>query len=85
MREKECVIRHLLEDDRNYTTVQWYSERGVPKWKEHGNRPILTTEIGNIVYILADFGNRNTGGHGYFEIIGKDIRNHTPGNLIPFQ
>ena len=34
---------------------------------EHGNRPIFSTEFGNIVYILADFENRNIVGHGNFE------------------
>ena len=33
---------------------------------EHGNWPILFTEFGKIVYILADFGNRNTGRQGDF-------------------
>ena len=33
---------------------------------EHGNRPIFSKEFGNIVHILADFGNGNTGGHGNF-------------------
>ena len=33
---------------------------------EHGNWPIFSTEFEKIVYILADFGNRNTDGHGNF-------------------
>ena len=48
-----------------------YCYQGCPKRTEHGNRPIFSTEFGNIVHILADFGNRNTGGHG--KIIFTDI------------
>ena len=33
---------------------------------EHGNRPIFSAEFGKIIYILADFENGNTDGHGYF-------------------
>ena len=33
---------------------------------EHGNRPIFSTKLGKIVYILADFGNRNIIKHGFF-------------------
>ena len=42
---------------------------------EHENRPMFSTEFGIIVHILADFGNRNTGGHGnfYFDRYLTDI------------
>ena len=42
-------------------------ERGdVPMTTEHENWPFFATESKKLVYILADFGNRNTGGHGNF-------------------
>ena len=49
--------------------------RGVPKGTEHKNWPILSTEFGNIVHILADFGNRITGRHrnSYFDRYVGDI------------
>ena len=33
---------------------------------EHGKWPISLTKFGNVVYVLADFVNRNTGGQGNF-------------------
>ena len=62
---------------------------GVPWRTEHGNRPIFSSEFGEVGHILAGFENWNTGGHGnssfdryatdmYFEIIGTEIRNHNP-------
>ena len=42
----------------------WGGGGGIPKKKEHGNRPIFSTKFGKIVHILADLRSRNTGGHG---------------------
>ena len=52
-----------------------------PNRTKHGNRPIFSMDFGEIVCILADLGNRNTGGHwilsfwlisnGNFEMIGR--------------
>ena len=39
---------------------------GGPKLPEHRNRPIFSTELGNIVHIFEDFGNRNPDGHRNF-------------------
>ena len=39
---------------------------GVPKRTKHGSQPIFSTELGKVVHIFADFGNRNIGGHGNF-------------------
>ena len=39
---------------------------GGPKRTKHGDRPIFSMDFGKIVYIFAEFGNKNTGGHGNF-------------------
>ena len=38
---------------------------GGAKRKEHGNRTIFSMEFGNILKVLAGFGNRNTGVHRF--------------------
>ena len=59
------------------------------KRTEHGNQPFFSTEFKNIVHILTDFGNRDTGGHGhfYFERYLTDILKQLEriSEIIPFR
>ena len=65
--------------------IWYFCKGGGPKMMGFGNRPIVSTEFGEIVFILVHFGNMNTGGHflfwqlsnGCYEIIRAKIGSHT--------
>ena len=58
-----------------YIALRDIYKNRIPKRTEHENRPIFSTKFGKIAHVLADLGNRNTGGHGnfYFDIYLTDI------------
>ena len=52
---KESFIEYAMQSFRYF--------KKVPKRAEHGTWPIFSTELGSIAHILANVGNRTTGGH----------------------
>ena len=63
--------------------------REVIRRTEQGNRLIFSTEFGKMIHILADFGNRNTGGYGniyidsYLTGILKSLERHS--EIVPLR
>ena len=53
----------IKESFKKYAMQSFKYLKKVPKRAEHGTWPIFSTELGSIAHILANVGNRTTGGH----------------------